>query len=277
MRNVILFLARYYLTIVFILLEVLCFALIISGNNYHQAGFYNQLQKVSGNAYDLLTSTKLYLKLPEINEKLAAENAYLRNQLPSALHLLSANQVEINDSVFQQAFIYRSATAINSSRFGSKNLITINRGYLQGIKPQQAVFNSNGIVGVTKDVSAHFATVVSVLNTEATYSVKLKNSNYFGLMRWDGKSIAQSVLYDIPSHVLVNVGDTVVTWSGSSIFPAELMVGTVAMVNILDDEPFLELKIDLSTDFSNLDYVTVAEHLLKSELDSLQTLSNGDK
>ena len=54
-----------------------------------------------------------------------------------------------------------------------------------GIAPEMGVITGHGIIGIVKEVSAHYSTVISFLNTQSKVSVRFKKNNYFGSMFWD--------------------------------------------------------------------------------------------
>jgi len=77
-------------------------------------------------------------------------------------------------------------------------------------------------------------------------------------------------LKDLPKSVKVAKGDTVVTSPTSSLFPANLMVGTV--YEIIDDKAsnFYSFKIRPATNFFNLEYVYVIQNLQYDEQKRLE-------
>ncbi len=50
------------------------------------------------------------------------------------------------------------------------------------------VINSLGIVGIIDNVSKNYATVISILNTKSKINAKIKHSDHFGTLTWDGKN-----------------------------------------------------------------------------------------
>jgi rod shape-determining protein MreC len=141
---------------------------------------------------------------------------------------------------------------------------------MQGVKPEMGVITSQGVVGIIKNVSAHYCTVMSMLHKDMRISAKFKNNNYFGSLAWEGTDPTVAVLKDIAKHVVFKTGDTVVTTSYSAVFPENILIGTVASADIKPGENFYNIKIKLSTNFSNLTYVYVVDNVLKSEQRKLE-------
>ncbi|HRB41031.1 MAG TPA: rod shape-determining protein MreC, partial [Bacteroidia bacterium] len=63
--------------------------------------------------------------------------------------------------------------------------MTLNKGSDAGIAPEMGVITGHGIIGIIKNVSAHYSTVTSFLHTQSKVSVRFKNNNYNGSMVWD--------------------------------------------------------------------------------------------
>src|SRR5205807_2071209 len=107
------------------------------------------------------------------------------------------------------------------------NLIYLDRGRLQGVEKQMGVINANGIVGQVVSVTDNYSVVMSVLHKDFKVSVKFKKNEFFGNMHWDGINSTTASLEDIPKHVPVKIGDTLVTSGFSQLFPRNIMAGTV--------------------------------------------------
>jgi rod shape-determining protein MreC len=219
-----------------------------------------------------VTSVKEYVNLRKVNNDLALENSKLRSLLPSAYYIDTAGINNIKDSLHHQQYSYITAKVINNSVNKRNNYLTLNIGGLQGIRPEMGVVCSEGIVGIVKDTSKHFCSVISFLHKDAKLSAKLKKSGYIGSLVWDGYDATVASLKDIALHVKLAKGDTIVTSSYSSIFPEDIMIGRVEDFQTKAGENFYDITIKLSTDFSKLSYVYVVNNLLKQEQESLEQL-----
>jgi rod shape-determining protein MreC len=268
MRNFFLIIRKYNVFIVFLLLQVLSIYLLVNNNSYQREAVVSTSNEVVGRIYVAYSEVSDYLKLGMTNRLLAEENARLRSGDSTSFYRMSILKTAVNDTVYKQQYEYITARVINNSVSKVNNYITLDAGSLKGIKPDMPVISSTGVVGVVKDVSPHFSTVMSVLNSNTRISAKFTKNNYFGSAMWMGGSPQLGVLNDIPSHAPVNKGDTVVTTSYSK-YPAGIMVGLVYEVG-QKSVSFKDLKIKFSTDFQNLSYVYVVRDLLKTERDSLE-------
>jgi len=273
MRNLFLFIYRNNFFVVFLLLEVICALLIMRNNGYQGSSLINSANEVSASVYSTATDVKEYLLLKNENEKLALENAKLYNLLKSGYAALPMQQYRVRDTLYKQQYLYITAKAVNSSINRRSNYLTLNIGTDMGLDRDMAVVNSEGIVGVVKDVSKHFASVMSILHKDVKISCQLKRDGSYGPLIWDGSDYRYCLLRDIPTHAKIKPGDTVVTSAFSSIFPQGIMVGRVESFERRQNEPFYTVKVLLNTDFKKIDHVYVIKYYFKTEKDSLEAKS----
>src|ERR1700722_10941148 len=113
MRNILLFIVRYNAFILFLLLETLSVFLIVQNNQFHQAGFFNSANYISGIVYTKYHSFTEYFHLRDVNDKLAEENAYLRSQLPSTFYNGAYQVIKVTDTTSKQAYTYIPAKVIH--------------------------------------------------------------------------------------------------------------------------------------------------------------------
>jgi rod shape-determining protein MreC len=147
--------------------------------------------------------------------------------------------------------------------------LTINRGSLDGVQPEMGVVSNNAVVGFIKDVSEHYATVISVLNRNFKLRVRLKKTKDYGLISWDGGSSDIVILNDIPVDVTVKIGDTVTTRGASSRFPDNIIVGTVAEVDKSSGNMQM-IKVKLACNFGSVYYVNVIDNKFRQEQEQLE-------
>ncbi|TYR36575.1 rod shape-determining protein MreC [Sphingobacterium phlebotomi] len=271
MRNLWLFLIRYNAIFWFILFFVISIILVVRNNNFQRSSFINSSNVIIGSYYEQVNSWKSYLSLNETNEELAAENMMLRQQIQNLLQAdTSADTVHIVDSIEQGRYAFIVANVANNSVHRKNNYITLDKGSADGIEKGMGVITSNGVVGVVLQTSSHFSSVQSLLHPDTRISVTLDSSEVIGSLVW-GSSIdpRYGMVRDIPNHVQVKQGEKVYT-SGFSLFPAGIQVGKIVETGITSGESFLDLKIELSTNFSNLHHVYVVKDLLIKEKEELE-------
>ncbi len=269
MRNLVRFLLRYHTFMLFLLLEVVSLILVTRYNNYQRVKFMNSSATMIGNIYEFNSSVWGYFRLGRINDELARENAFLRTQLQERIQT-GVEQPSVADSIGGATFAFTTAKVVNNSVNRQYNYLTINKGYLHGIKPDMGLINADGVVGVVNQVSKHYSTAISVLNKRLFISAKVKQNGVFGPLAWDGDDYRKAQLKEIPIHIPVNVGDTILTSGHSSIFPEGVMIGTISDVSMKDGENYYKITVDLSVNFKTVSHVDVVEHLKQNEILSLE-------
>lgn len=270
MRSLFRFLLRNYFLMMFLALEAISFVLIVSFNNYQRVAFFNSSNNFAGAVYEKFSSIDDYFSLSRTNARLAADNASLRKQLQLRMSLQEQYPVNRPDTVDAPAYIFTSAKVISNSVNKQLNYITLNKGSRHGIKPDMGIIDASGIVGVITDVSPNYSTGLSMLNRRLSVPAKITKNNYFGSLVWDGENYNTADLREIPFHIIVNVGDTVVTSGYSNVFPEGIMIGTIKKFDVESGTNFYNIKVELSTNFKTLKYVEVVQNTKRSELKNIE-------
>ena len=276
MRNVFLFIRRYFNFLFFIVLQVISLSFLFRYNKFHEAAFLSVATEVTGRFNDKYNKVEYYFQLRKTNDSLAKDNVRLHQMLsenyeaPGTGKKLIVDTAKIDSLQKILKYYFMDAKVVGSTTSLQANYITIHRGAAQQVKPNMGVVSSQGIVGTVVNVSANYATVMSLLHRQFKVVVKLKHNNDRGTIEWDGLSPLYVTLKDIPKSVTIAKGDTVLTSQTSSLFPPNIMVGTVN--EIIDDKSsnFYTLKIRPSTNFFNLEYVYVIENLQYDEQKRLE-------
>ncbi|MDP4209534.1 MAG: rod shape-determining protein MreC [Bacteroidota bacterium] len=269
MQNLLKFLYTYSFLILFLILEGVSIFLMVENNNFQRASYLQIAQTVTGKFYEQADNIKVYFSLRANNEILAKENIDLRNKLASFRKIIHEKKDSVIDTTYKQRYVYFSAKIINNTVSKQFNYITLNKGARDGVKLDMAVLSPKGIVGVVSGVSESFSTVLPVLNRNFKVSAKLRKSSFFGSLTWGGVSSETCILNDIPHHVQVHLGDTIVTTGYSGIFPEGVPIGVVKKAELKDGN-FYTIQVKLTTDFRGLDYVTLVGDLKKQEREVLE-------
>ena len=277
MRNLLRFLAKYHAVFLFVFLEVLSITMIVKYNNYQHVKFLNSSNRVTGGIYNGYWGVAQYFSLKQLNNELAEENAKLRSELMREELSKIGNDAPQHDSLYRQNFFFITAKVINNSVNRAHNYILLNKGSRHGIKPDMGVVSSDGVVGVVTNVSKNYSTVISILNNRLKISAKIKRNNYFGSLTWDGGDYRKAELDEIPFHVDVAKGDTIVTSGYSAIFPEGLMLGTVSDYSLQGGSNFYKITVNLSVDFKKLVYVDVIQNKTRDEILKLESTDENDQ
>ena len=136
------------------------------------------------------------------------------------------------------------------------------------------VVNSAGIIGIVDKTSKNYATVISILNVKSQINAKIKKSNHFGSLVWNGKSTGFVQLIDVPRLASVRKGDTIVTGGQSVIFPENIGIGTIDKIYTDDKTNYYTLNVKLFNDMTNLGHVYIIKSKDREEILNLQKKEN---
>ncbi|MFB6257078.1 MAG: rod shape-determining protein MreC [Flavobacteriales bacterium] len=270
MRNLFRFIATYRLTFLFLLLQICSFTLLFRANSYQNALFFHSAQKWTAKAYQWQNSISQYFQLKEKNEELARENERLRQKLLRYREDRTFKLLPQSDSARRKRYKIIHARVINSSVHRRNNYLTIDRGKKNGVTKDMGIVGPNGIVGVVRDLSEHFATALPILNPNFRASIKLKKNDQIGLLKWNGGDPTRARMKDVAQHVKVQKGDSVVTRGASGIFPSGIPVGRVEKVKTDPSRNYHRIELKLFTDFSKLHHVYLIEDRLRAEKEALE-------
>lgn len=265
MRYLIAFLKRYYYFFLFVVLEIICVVLIANDSYYQGSVIINSTNQFTGKLFTTVNNVTEYFALKESNKILAEENAKFHSISGNAFIKVDTKTIFKNDTLYNQQFIYSAAKVISNSINKRNNFLMLNKGIRHGIKKDMAVISSQGIVGIVKDVSNNFSSVISVLHKDIKISAKIKKNNYIGTVVWGGNDYKIGSFEDIPNHVEIAKGDTVITSGYSKIFPEGVLVGTIEESGIYEGNNFYTISILFSTEFNKLAYVYIVENLKREE------------
>lgn len=262
MRNLLNFFLKYNYWFLFIFLEVISFVLLFRFNHYQGSAFFTSSNQLAGMVYEGANKVTGYFHLKTINDELVQKNVALElqmEQLRSALMELTADSSGIERmkaDALAGYDLYR-ANVINNSLTHADNYITLDKGENDGIRSEMGVIGGNGVVGIVYQTSPNYSVVIPILNSKSSISCKIKRSDYFGFLKWDGGSSQYAMVKDMPRHSLFSLGDTIVTSGHSAVFPGGIPIGTVEDMRDSHDGLSYMLKVKLFTDFGTLDDVRV--------------------
>jgi len=272
MRNVFLFISRYFTFICFLALQVVALSMLFRYNKYHRAVFLGRANEITGYINSKFDNVDDYFHLKDENERLHRMNDLLLHlmhfnfMVPDTAVRIVTDTLQLDTSGLVRRYFWRDAKVINNSVSEQKNYFQINRGSRQGIKDDMAVVNSDGsAVGVVVNVSENFSQVMSLLHVQRKVNAMMKKSRNSGTIEWDGKNPLFLTLRGIPKNDSISVGDTVLTSLYSFNFPPGLLIGTVD--GKVDDKStnFFVLRIKPAANFQNLQQVHVIENMQQNE------------
>lgn len=270
MRDLFRFLYRIRSTLMFLGWLIVSLVLLYNGNEHHRSQAISSSNAMVGTIFSWRKEITDYTSLKEVNRRLAEENADFRNRHISTYTPVEGLFARIQDSVRQQEYRVITAKVVNSTWHKPKNHLTLNKGTKAGVHGDMGVIGPNGIVGVVRDASPGFASVISVLSPDIKTSVQLRRTGHFGLLYWNTNDPLTSSVIDIAKHARVAVGDTVETRGGDGTFPAGVLVGVVESVEDQPGSNYHDIVVRLSEDMTRSGFVYVVDDLRRAERDTLQ-------
>jgi rod shape-determining protein MreC len=277
MKNIFLFIRRYFNFLFFLVLQIVSLVLLVKYNETHEAAYSNIASEVIGRVNLQYNKVHSFFTLREVNRQLADENARLKNILglnfegPDTMRISRLDSLIMDTTGRRRKYTWLPSLVVGNTVSSQTNIITLQRGSKQGITKNMAVIGPNGVVGTVIDVSENFSRVMSLLHRNSKVSSMLKKGNVTGTVEWDGKDPNFLTLRNIPRSVPVAKGDTVLTSTYSANFPSHVMVGTVVSIGEDPSSNSHIIKVKTATNFYSLQYVNVVQNALWEEQRRLES------
>ncbi len=263
MRQLLNFFLKFRTSILFLILFNISLALTVNVHDYHKSKLLNLTSAVTGSIHEFFSDISNYFNLKNENRVLLLENNRLKELE------FNIKKTEYKLSKGNEKYKLTTATLIKNSYSLTKNYLIINKGSDNLINEDLGVITSNGIVGVIDKVSNKYSRIISVLNTMSKINAKLKKSNHFGTLEWNGNNSNIVQLHDIQALVELTIGDTIVTSGYSSIFPKNIPIGSIKSFKLNDTKDLFVIDIKLFNDMTNLEHVHIIENINIKEIENL--------
>ena len=250
--------------LLFILLEAACVYMVSNNGIAQRYKLIGKLREMQGVIWEKYSAIGEYSSLRQTNERLAAENATLMQQL----YLREEITGHALEDTVKYPFSFISAKVIRNTLGTTHNYLIINKGSNHGVVEDMGVVTPSGIVGIIRGVSENYSYVNSFLNTSQQVSAKIGNSNTFGPMAWNPEKKGMAILDEIPQHLQITPGDTVYTSGYSAFYPPNIPLGTVDGSKIVNGV-HLNIDVKLLLDFRSIDHVMVVNNINRQEIEKL--------
>lgn len=275
MRNLIAFLRRFRVFLVFVVLQLLALGSYFSWMTFPRTKFFNTSNRVTGSLLEVEREVSKYFYLDEANRKLMEENAELARKIPENFISVDPKTSIIEDTIKALSFERIPATVINSSYSHKNNYFTINAGFKKGVKKKMGVVSPEGVVGIVYDVSDHYAVVKSILTSSINISAFIEGSNAHGLIKYMDSDPRRVSLTGISNDIKIKKGALVKARGSAGYFPHGLLIGKVENLEPIEGEPRWDITVRLKQDMRKLRYVYVIKNIYQEELNKLEEGSIG--
>lgn len=278
MRNILLFIRRYFNFLLFLLLQVFSIYLIVHYNTYHNAVGSAAMNEITGRINRQYNKIDNYLQLKQTNELLVKDNERLRNLLKQNFENPDTSNKLVTDSIpydtlgNKRKWLYQASKVVSNSVTAQNNFVMLGRGAGQQLQKDEGVVDpNNGVVGIVTDVSDNFAVVMSLLHKDSKISGILKNDpTGGGLIIWDGQEPNYLSFTNVRKSAKAKKGDTVITSGITTTFPYGMVIGTIDDIRPDKSTNNYIIKLKSAANFYNLQYVYAIKNYQKDELEKLQ-------
>lgn len=117
--------------------------------------------------------------------------------------------------------------------------LTIDKGSLKNVKPQQTVIDSEGIMGQIIQTSPTASRVLLITDPDHQIPVRIQRTGKRGILAGTGHDTTQ--LRFIPKNSEINVGDILESSGLGGVFPAGYPVATISQIEYIGDNPYLDI------------------------------------
>jgi rod shape-determining protein MreC len=269
MYNVIQLIVKYGGHILFVVLEILCFYLVINYNQVQRDIYFNSSNVFAGKLSEQTSKVYSFSKLREVNDSLMRENANLIENLISIDY--TTDTISRADSIYDQYDLIPTSICNNTIHLRN-NHITLCGGSRIGIQKDMGVISSSkGIIGIVRSVSENYAHVITLLNSQSRISCAVRNRNCHGSIRWRNMDPLRVTLIDVPKHEKIALGDTIITSGYSTMFPKGILVGKIENYTIPPGSNNYEVTVKLFNNLTNLQYAYVVKNRFAAEQNKLES------
>ena len=276
LNNLFDFILRYISWFVFIICEIISLVLLFTYNNYQGSIWMSSANAVSGKVYEVNAGVEQYFSLTDINEQLTKRNLYLEQRVQDLSSQIAAKTgdsalMKLENYQLMKKFNLIPAKVVSNSIDKRDNLITIDKGEVDGVRKDMGVACGYGVVGIVFMTGRHYSVVMPILNSNSSISCTINKRGYFGYLHWTGGNSRVAFMDEVPRHAHFNLYDKVVTSGYSSVFPPGIEIGKIIHVYNSSDGLSYRCMVELSTNFAKLRDVSVIDDAqMKERIDILR-------
>ena len=256
---------------VFMILEIICFLLIIYANDRQGKIFHSFLDSAFGTVQETSLSFTDRLAYKKRFDSLQVRYVELLNQQEDVLFNTTPAIDSIHvDSIEEKHYAYRPAKVIANSFALKNNYLSLNKGSKHGIAPGMGVRSSDGLVGIVVAVNNYYARVVSLLHSRTMITAEIKGKKIIGSLTWGSNKPDIMYLKGVPKHYDIDNGDLVETSLSSRVFPAGIPIGEIVSHDAPAGSSTYQIEVKLNNDLKRVKDVYIIEHLHKDLINQLE-------
>ena len=276
MRNIFLFIRRYFNFLFFLLLQGFCIYLIVHYSKYHNAVFGNIANQLTGKVNTQYSRVEHYFRLKKTNDSLVSANEKLYNKLKANFELPDTSSKTVIDTIRvdsveqHRKYTYFGAKVVYNSVASQNNFIVLGRGQAQQLKEGMGIIDpNNAVVGIITELSNDYAVVMSLLHKDSHISGKLLKGGETGTLNWDGRIPNIISLIGIPKSAKIAIGDTIISSGFSTSLPKGMIIGTVTELIPEKSTSNYLIRFRSAANFYNLEYVFAIDNKQTEDINNL--------
>lgn len=227
------------------------------------------------------------LNLREKNKELQRQNKELKTQYQIFEELLKENERLKNLIQFlpNKKSDFLPAQIVGTDFLSKNELLTINKGGLQGVKKFMGVLHPKGVVGYIFRVSPNSSQVISLLNPLSSLPARNRRSRTTGLIESHQKGLLLFNYIDKETsrdedNENLKIGDEIVTMQ-SDQFPSGFLVGTILSLDYSPKRLNPMVYVKPAVGFYSLEEVLIIlnpkNNFLKNTANALRNKKNNNE
>lgn len=168
------------------MLEVISMVLLFQYNSYQGSVWFTSANTVSGKLDSWNSAVESFFSLGKVNQELTQRNLYLEQQvrkLSTRLYDVTKDSTWTDTAGVKllKSFRLIPAKVVSNSVIHANNLITIDKGSLDGVKADMGVACGSGVVGIVYLTSPHYSIVIPAINTKSNISCRIQEETISGI------------------------------------------------------------------------------------------------
>ena len=269
MQKLIYFIRKSLVAIVFIILEIVAIRCYAYSTPYTQAKLLVWSNSVIGGIYSTFEDISSYFSLRKENIRLTDHIAQLENRIRSLEAVVPEAKLQVDDVL--RSYEYVAAQVVSSTINRSRNFITLDKGFRDGVSADMAVMTPDGkAVGVVVDCSENYAVAKTLLNVDFRIGGVLEGDGSHGSVVWRGGDIQIIDFVELSKYANVKEGSRVKAAGFSHYFPRETIIGDIESVSLADNGVSYNCKVRLAADMGRLYNVVLVRNTGAGEAQTLQ-------
>lgn len=271
MLQLIEFIKKAYLPLLFVVLEIVAIHYYAHSNSYAEARLLVASNNVVGGVYGSISGVGEYFGLRKRNRVLIAEMAELQNELTQYREAAVYNDLDSLGMEIETKYEYMTARVVRNTVSRQHNFLTLNKGLRDGVVTDMAVITPDGaMVGYVVSCSERYAVAISILNTDFNASGKLAGDGHSGSIYWDGFNAHRVKMRELSKYAPIEVGDTIVSTGYSHFFPEDITIGYIEQMQVDEPTSSYNLELRLAADMTRLHDVLLIQNIDIYELNALE-------